>query len=158
MKRIDVSTPKFPDTYVIVDDRNYDRVMAEGKWSAIEDGNCMYAKRTRPDTLMHRFILNAAKGEKVDHRNINGLDNREENLRMCTTSQNMANSRKHINSASKYKGVCPNKLQGGWYSTICCDGKRKRLGSFETQEEAARAYDKKAKELFGEFANLNFKN
>ena len=111
--------------------------------------------------MMHKFIMNAPKGMCVDHINHDGLDNRRENLRICTYSQNSQNKRRRVDSKSGYKGVHQisekYKLKKRFMAYLRPKGqKRIRLGHYLTAEEAAKAYDKKAKELFGEFAELNF--
>ena len=91
-----------------------------------------------------------------DHKNRDFLDNRKENLRICNYSQNAANSSKKVIATSQHKGVYQNKRDGKWYAGIMKDYKKYWLGSFATEEAAAKAYDKAARKLFGEFANLNF--
>lgn len=103
---------------------------------------------------LHRFILNAPSGVMVDHINGDGLDNRKCNLRLATPSQNRCNSR-HINRTG-FRGVKLNPLSDRFYAVIYFQRKKHHLGTFDTPEEAARAYDAKAKELHGEFATLNF--
>ena len=104
---------------------------------------------------MHRVIMDAPKGMHVDHINGNGLDNRRENLRLCTNSQNHMNRKTHRDSSSKYKGVSWNKRNSKWQAYIGSGIKRKNLGYFASESDAAKAYDIKAKECFGEFARLN---
>lgn len=104
---------------------------------------------------MHREILGCAANEKVDHRNGNGLDNRRENLRRCTQSENLMNKRMGVNNTSGFKGVSATP-RGRWRSYINVYGNRMHIGVFDTPEEAATAYDKKAKKYFKEFAVLNF--
>jgi len=121
--------------------------------------NCtFYAVRAdgNTKTSMHREIMNAPKGLDVDHIDGNGLNNRKSNLRLCTHAENVHNSRPMRNGSSKYKGVCWHKTYKKWYSSIGKTGKRFYLGRFDNEIDAALAYDKKAKELFGEFAYLNF--
>lgn len=104
--------------------------------------------------LMHRVITNAPDGTKVDHKNRNTLYNLEENLRVCTNSQNLTNRGAQINNISGYKGVSSSLEK--WYARIKIGEKQVYLGTFETAELAARAYDAAAKQNFGEFAGLNF--
>jgi hypothetical protein len=90
----------------------------------------------------------------VDHINGNGLDNRDENLRLATNSQNQMNSRKRSGTSSRYKGVSLQRKR--WRAQIKLDGKLIYLGMFDTEEQAAMAYDYAAIELFGEFSRINF--
>jgi hypothetical protein len=99
--------------------------------------------------------MNAPKGKIVDHRDRNGLNNTKQNLRLATRSQNNCNTM-HRRGSSKYRGVSREKETGKWKCKICFNGICIYLGLFEAEEDAARAYDKAAKELHGEFASLNF--
>ena len=83
------------------------------------------------DRYLHRFVLKAKKGENVDHINGNKLDNRKENLRKCTRSQNFANRKKYTNNTSGYKGV--SKHGNKWQADIQINGKSKYLGIFELE-------------------------
>lgn len=104
---------------------------------------------------LHRFILGVTDPTiHVDHINGDGLDNRRCNLRLCTASQNASN-KKLSKGTSKYKGVYKVK-DFKYISYITINYKRINIGTFITEEDAARAYDTKAKELHKEFANLNF--
>lgn|SRR5574343_15531 len=105
--------------------------------------------------LLHRLILSEPAG-MIDHINQNKLDNRRENLRVVTNQQNMANTVPRVTNKSGFKGVhfIPNKAR--WQATICFNGKTQHIGYAKTAEEAARKYDTKAKQLFGEYAYLNF--
>lgn len=104
---------------------------------------------------LHRFINNTEQGYLTDHINGDGLDNRKSNLRNCSKITNGQNSRKRKNTSSKLKGVSLNKNSGLYESYITKNKKRISLGYFRNEIEAAKAYDKKATELFGEFARLN---
>lgn len=105
---------------------------------------------------MHTLITGAAR---VDHKDGNGLKNTRDNLRPCTQQQNMRNTRKRPSSGSRFKGVTFQRDRATyvrpWLAQIKC-GKKKNLGRYATEEEAARAYDRAALELFGEFARVNF--
>ena len=92
----------------------------------------------------------------VDHINGNPLDNRKSNLRICTNAENQRNRGVNKNNTSGYKGVCWAKQNKKWKARIKHNGKLIHLGYYKDKEEAARAYDKKAKELHGEYAYLNF--
>ena len=103
---------------------------------------------------MHRLLLGAISGEKVDHKNRVKTDNRKANLRKCTTSQNAMN-KVSTSGKSKYKGVHFNKYHNKWRSNIRLNHKRILLGYFDDEESAALEYNKAAKKYFGEFALLN---
>lgn len=157
MKLIPLTQSKF----AIVDDKNFEW-LSQFRWYASK-GSCTYyalstfGKRpNRQNILMHRFILNVPKGKQTDHRNHNGLDNRECNIRICTHAQNVRNQRK-TRGTSKYKGVYWRKDDKRWQAGLNYKSKTVYLGCFKDEIKAAYAYDKKAKELFGEFAHLNFK-
>ena len=143
--------------YAIVDAEDYDRLNSY-KWCAVKEGCSWYAKTFRRDGFplpMHRLITDAPKGLFVDHINHNGLDNRKQNLRLCTRAQNNLNQRPY-GKTSRYKGVSRYKRTNRYIAAICYQGKRFHLGYFKDEIDAAKAYDKKARELFGEFAYLNF--
>jgi hypothetical protein len=112
-------------------------------------------KDTTPRSIyIHRDILKAPYGSVVDHANGNSLDNRRKNIRICTVGQNNCNSGARRGSASQYCGVgrCGNR----WQARIIFEKTYHHLGVFKTEEEAARAYDRAARELHGEFAWQNF--
>lgn len=105
---------------------------------------------------MHQFVANPDNGIKVDHKNRDTLDNRGENLRIATMSENGCNKNKlrRNGATSQFKGVSRRK-EGGWAARITKDGVTKSLGNFRTEADAARAYDEAAREMHGEFALTN---
>lgn len=135
------------------------------KWLADKIGRTWYAKRyeynegKRKTIYMHRYIISLkqelSKEILVDHKDGDALNNLSENLRVCNKQQNQHNQKSHINSTSKYKGVSFDKSRNKWRVNICFNYKVKGVGRFETEIEAAQAYNMVAKELHGEFANIN---
>jgi len=150
--------------YAIVDPQRYEE-LAKYKWFAVRSERGYYALRMtkakkgkvkQKGVRMHRVILKPTNGKFIDHINHNGLDNRRANLRFCTTQQNTWNKRKQRgNYSSKYKGVTWLRSEKKWQVRIVCNGRQISLGYFDDEKEAARAYDAKAEELFGEYASLN---
>jgi hypothetical protein len=150
----------------IVDDEDYEMIVSSGyRWTAFENRSRCYAGTAfrTPDgmraVLMHRFIMGVTEREiEVDHINGNPLDNRRSNLRLATRGQNAKNRRKKVTAKLKYKGIEIDRGNGQspYRARIYVDGKAIRLGSYKTQEEAARAYDNGARKYHGEFARLNF--
>ena len=106
--------------------------------------------------LMHCDLMNPPPKLMVDHQDHNGLNNQRSNLRICSNSENLCNRPKPCHNTSGYKGVIINHKRNAIYGRIRKNGIEYHLGTFQTVEEAARAYDVKALELHGEFAYLNF--
>jgi hypothetical protein len=142
----------------LVDEADVATVAAH-RWRARPGGNNLNYAVTLVNgaTLyMHRVIMGGGAKE-IDHINGDGLDNRRENLRGCSRSENARNTRGHFGSAktSAFKGVNWVKKSKKWVACICHDSQQVRLGYFTSEEEAARAYDAAALELHGEFARTN---
>ena len=127
------------------------------KWFVSSHGYAIRDDERRKRIYMHRFIMDAPSGMVIDHINGNGLDNRRENLRICTQGQNTINARKIKVKTSIYKGVYFSKVCNRWVAQIGLNWKRKYLGLYDDEKSAAIAYDKVARETFGVFANTNFK-
>lgn len=142
--------------YAIVDTKNYAR-LNRYKWYAqrSDRGNTFYACRSNKGRVisMHREIMKPPPGKVVDHINGNGIDNREANMRNCTQFQNSQNNRR-ASGKSKFRGVFPRGDK--WQAAVQHNGEAMYLGLFEDEVEAAKARDRKAYELAGEFAYLNF--
>lgn len=157
MKRIPLSQGKF----ALVDNEDYERVMAVGKWHYTTLGYAqirVIKNKKKEDILMHRFIMGLKPGDKliVDHRFGDGLDNRKENLRVCTHAQNISNRVKmNKNNTSGFRGVTFDKQKGKWQAKICFNRKHMFCGYAETPEAAALKYNDFATKYFGEFAVLN---
>jgi len=143
----------------MVDDGDFE-YLNQFKWNAYKKKGRFYASRyvgksngRQIYASMHWDVM----GEKmIDHIDHNGLNNQKSNLRKCTYAQNMMNGRKrNTNTSSKYKGVCWAKNYNKWISSIRKDDKQIHLGYFESEIDAAMAYNNKAKELFCEFACIN---
>ncbi len=137
----------------LVDDIDYEAVVAAGPWHALPSGQTSYAghARTANGTVrMHNLITG---WPYVDHINGDGLDNRRSNLRAASHALNMANQRPSKSNTSGFKGVTRKR---NWVAQIRVGGHQRHIGTFHTAEEAARAYDREAVAAWGEFARLNF--
>lgn len=140
----------------LVDDADYP-LMMEYTWFAnapAGDGH-WYAVNGKSEQSMHRMLIEASPGQKVDHRNGDGLDNRRANLRFATTAQNAQNSIGRSDRSGRFKGVMWEKERQKWVVRIKVDGVYRNLGRFDDDEEAAQVYNEAATEHFGEFARLN---
>lgn len=133
------------------------------KWTVVrpETAKTDYAERCtsfsgkRKTLRLHRVIMDAPDGIDVDHKNGNGLDNRRENLRLATRSQNKANVGLPLTNISGRKGVSWHRATGKWRAQIWFGERHIHLGLFTDLDEAARAYDRAAIECYGEFALTN---
>lgn len=149
--------PLSRNKFAIIDLEDIDKVK-DFNWYALKVKRTFYAARliakTKEFILMHRILLNPSNNFQVDHKDNDGLNNKRSNLRLATKIQNDRN-RKSYKGTSKYKGVWFSKRDQKWKSTIYVNRKQINIGTFINEIDAAKAYDKKAKELFGEFAKLN---
>lgn len=121
--------------------------------------HAFYAKRWDWDSgkaiSMAREILQCEPGEEADHRNRNTLDNRRENLRKATRSQNTTNRKTQSNNTSGFKGVSWNKRDGKWVAYITHERIRLSLGYFSSKKEAIQSRNEAAKKLHGRFSVIN---
>jgi hypothetical protein len=142
--------------FATVDKADYEW-LSQYRWCTLGAGERPYAcRREHGKTIyMHREIMQAPKGLCVDHIEGFTLDNRRANLRTCTPSENMRNRRGN-GGRDLPKGVTWQSHCNKFKASIGCDGTPKHIGYYDDPIEAARAYDRKAIELFGEFARLNF--
>lgn len=153
-----MSIPLTKGLFAVVDAADFER-LSQHRWQAMKSKNTFYAARSvivagRKKTIrMHREILKVPAGVLVDHRDRNGLNNRRQNLRAATHTQNQANAVKRA-TGTQYRGV--HAKRGRFAAKIRCDRVQHWLGAHTDPADAARAYDRKARELFGEFASLNF--
>jgi len=161
MKIITVNSKTHGAKEILVDDEDY-KMLSAYSWCVIRgrDKNAFYASTQgmrdgkRIGMTMHRLLMNFPAGQ-IDHKNNNGLDNQKSNLRVCNQLQNNMNKPIYRNNRCGYKGVYFHKFSGKYYAEISMRGKKTRLGSFTDVRLAAEAYNAKALELFGEFANIN---
>jgi hypothetical protein len=141
--------------FALIDDEDAIRVLIYN-WFADEGDSTFYAisvingKRVK----MHRFILNLISPKiKIDHINHDGLDNQKHNLRICSQQQNNWNQK---SKKLKMKGVIFHKRLKRFQAAIRVNGEAIHLGTFDSEETAAKTYDSAAKQYFCEFACLNF--
>lgn len=145
----------------VIDFDDFEKIRPH-KWFALKKGNRWYAARWtgipgKINEPMHRFLTDAPLGTEVDHYDGDSLNNQRRNLRVCSRVQNARAFRvKAADTTSKFRGVSWDNTRAKWFSKIESEGKQFPLGRFDNEEDAARAYDKKARELFGEWASPNF--
>jgi len=169
MKTVPLYGKKAAARVVRVDDGDYELVI-QYRWNVTEkervgargrvrkQGPYAITNYQRPDgrrtmIYMHKLITG---WPRTDHRNHDGLDNQRENLRDATVGQNTANQLPQEGTSSAFKGVSWDRVNRRWLVHVTWDHRQHHVGRFDSEEEAARAYDAAAIGLFGEFAYLNF--
>lgn len=162
-----VQVPVNGDYIVLIDEEDADSVLRlkweVSKTSRAVGGFVHFAVRSRVRVngryvrkSLGTFLMNPGPGFEVDHKNGNSLDNRRENLRLATRSQNIANTRKSTSSKSPFKGIYFHKAKQRWHASAKFQGKPIHIGYFDSAVDAAIAYDNCARLIHGEFARLNF--
>lgn len=149
-------------TFTLVDDLDYE-VLKRWTWHAKKDkSGKIYVQHTThvggtPVALkMHRFLMECPRGKVIDHINGDSLDNRRENLRIVSVRENNFNIRR-VAGATGLRGVSYNRSSKMYEANVSKDSVKYYLGMFDNAYDAARAYDEKALELFGELALTNEK-
>lgn len=143
----------------VVDDEDFDR-LSQWRWHARKKRNGFYACRNSYDpatqksdkVYMHHVLISVRKGEQIDHRDGDTLNNQKSNLRRVTRAQNLQNVRVRRHSTTGFVGVHFDKNLGRFTARI----KNSHLGCYDTAEEAARSRDDAARKDFGEFGTYNF--
>lgn len=147
-----VSTAKGPSFVVDLCDRE----QVEGhRWTLSPGG---YVRRAGGSSgrwiFLHQVLCPAADGLRVDHIDRDKLNNRRANLRPASPSLNGHNADYSFRSPTSFRGVCRERTK--WGAKISHGGRQRRLGVFSTPEDAARAYDSAASQLYGPNAILNY--
>lgn len=167
MKTVPLHGKKAAGRVALVDDEDYDLVM-QYHWNVREtlrepprrnDGPYAFAsigaKQAGKRTVLYMHVLIMGR-PYIDHADHDGLNNQRSNLRPATDQQNRRNGRKRLGYSSQYKGVFWNKNKRRWQALLTVDSRPRKLGFYISEIEAALAYDDAAREIFGEFACLNF--
>lgn len=142
-----LSTIVDSDVSIQLLNRKYCSSLCGGKYYAVT-----YIDKKQ--VYLHRLLTNAPVGKVVDHINGDTLDNRLENLRVCSHKENIRNQRSHPDKLQKYRGVDFMKSKNKYRARITCDGKEIHIGLFDTAENAFTEYKKMSKELFKNFSNV----
>lgn len=153
MKKIPLTQGKF----AIVDDEDFE-FLSQWKWWTLKSGNTFYAiRRSKNATiLMHRVIIGAKPKKTVDHVNGNGLDNRKENIREVSNSENAMNRTLNSNNSSGTTGVSFHKKSKKFRATITVNKKSIHLGTFSSIEEAVIARKSAENKYFCNFTRQNY--
>jgi len=145
--------------FVAIIDASDVPIVSGWNWSVLisKRRRAVYAGRVhdRKTILMHRALIGAERGEEIDHRDGDGLNNRRNNLRRCTRGQNTCNAPTRSDNRAGLKGASFDSRSGKWRVEISIDGRKKHLGLFATAEEAHARYATAAAEIYGEFARTS---
>lgn len=136
---------------VLLDDEDFE-AMSKFRWYLSTDG---YAATYQPTRYMHRMVMKTPKGMECDHRRHMLLDNRKSELRNTPKSGNMRNKRHKKDGTSRFKGVTWDRVRAKWRAQLKVGVKHLLCARFDSEIEAARAYDACALRVFGDFACVN---
>lgn len=146
-----------------MDDDDYEK-LKQYSWYAVIKGKdtktlyacrCFHSGGKSNQIYLHREVMKNPEGLEVDHINHNGLDNRKENLRICTHQENLFNKSKQRYGSSKYKGVSFCKYNNKWIARISDNGKYRHIGQYFSEIEAANAYNNAAIQRDSVYCFLN---
>jgi len=142
---------------VLIDDADFDLVSSY-RWRVMRDGyaSCRIRQgKTQRTLYMHRLLCGLDFGDSryVDHKNLTRLDNRRQNLRVCTALENVHNTSLRKSNTSGYKGVTFDKRRGTWVARVRCNGTRHHMTGFVSAKDAHTALCLLREELHGAFAN-----
>ena len=146
---------RFKHEKILLDDEEYERVETHS-WYIENINHVAFVVRSKikgKTTSLSNFIMNQ-EDQIIDHKDRDPFNNQKLNFRFCTQQQNVWNQGPRY--GYKYKGVSYHKMAKKWSAQIVKNYKKKHLGLFNSDIEAAKAYDRAARKLFGEFAYLNF--
>lgn len=155
-----VAVPLTKGYTAFVSSADAERVLALNWYAEERPNGRVYGRARVPGgggakVYLHKFVLDAG-ADDVDHKDGDGLNCCRDNLRRASRTLNNANSQKRTGCSSQYKGVSWNKPLGKWTAQIKVGERQEYIGQFTDEVAAARAYDRRALEVFGEFARLNF--
>lgn len=162
--RVPIHSRKFPNLFALVDEEDAELVL-QYRWNVTfthrgTESEIAYARArvSKPDRwiFLHRLIMGDPKGFQVDHENGDGLDCRRDNLRKCLVTGNNQNRRGKRGTRSRFCGVFFRTNSNRWQAQIAANKRKIHLGTFDSEEEAARAYDRAARTFHGRFAAVNF--
>src|SRR5690606_5233426 len=157
--RIPLSSRKYRNLYTIIDEQDAEAVQRHTWVPLVRHGRSgtVYAKARigQKTVLLHRFLMNPESGEYIDHIDGDGLNNQRRNLRVCSNSENLMNRGRNRNNTSGYKGVYWSKKDKSWVARLTVGGSVVWSGYYKDPIEAANAYDRKAREVCGEYAKTN---
>jgi len=156
---MDVSTSRFKNKVTMLDKDSLDLVANGNSWytGGTEEYPYVHQRLKKTFTQLHRLVMGLPEGSHVDHKNGNTLDNRAENLRVCSQYENMRNSKVQKNNKVGLKGVTGRvHVSGtGFTASLLVNGKQVHLGTFKNPLDAAYAYDMAALKYYGGFAKTN---